>query len=111
MIRTKLNCNIKSTTKPRVRSSQQMLYLVMRRRSRKLGEPRRRGIDGDRDERDERDRCELADDWLPPDRLLADDELRESEERERDRELCELPLLDEERLRTETMGVNIAGYR
>lgn len=26
-------------------------YLVIRRRSRKLGDPRRRGIDGDRDER------------------------------------------------------------
>lgn len=34
-------------------------YLVIRRRSKKLGDPRRRGIDGDLDDLDDRERLVL----------------------------------------------------
>lgn len=35
-------------------------YLVIRRRSKKLGDPRRRGIDGDLDDLDDLDRFDAA---------------------------------------------------
>jgi hypothetical protein len=64
-------------------------YLVILRRSRKLGDPARRGIEGERERlRDATDlvECDAELEWLPlrlVDRLEAD---------ERDLELLELPL-------------------
>lgn len=57
-------------------------YLVIRLRSKKLGEPRRLGIDGDRERDLDRDDAELPllelrDDELFDDRLDAEDWLRD----------------------------------
>lgn len=70
-----------------------LVYLVIRRLSRKLGEPRRRGMEGDREPD-----CEVPEpllDELPE--LLREEQLERDEcEPERERELHEpLRLLDE----------------
>lgn len=61
-------------------SARQTLHLVIRRRSRKLGEPLRRGIDGER----------LRLDLRPEDLRLLELELDEEEDEERDAERLRL---------------------